>query len=59
MKILGIAIIALALYILQKKIYEKLWDKHLNVSVSFSQKGISEGEKGEILEVIENRKYLP
>ncbi len=59
MKILGIGLIALLLYVLQRKIYEKLWDKHLKVSVSFAQKGISEGEKGEIIEVIENRKRLP
>lgn len=59
MKILGIGIIAFLLFILQRKVYERLWDKNLKVSVSFAQAGIREGESGEVVEVIENRKYLP
>ena len=59
MKIIGLGIIAFLLYILQQKIYKRLWDKHLKVSVSFVQKGIHEGDTGEIIEVVENRKYLP
>jgi len=59
MKIIAIGILAVILFLLQSKIYEKLWNKNLKVSVSFAQKGISEGEKGEVIEVVENRKYLP
>lgn len=59
MKIVGIGLVAFLLYALQRKIYEKLWDKDLKVSVFFKQKGIAEGECGEIIEVIENRKKLP
>ena len=59
MKILGLGITAFFLFALQRRLYEKLWNKNLKVAVTFSQKGITEGEKGEIVEVIENRKRLP
>ena len=59
MKIFGIGLVAFALVMLQLLIYKKLWDKNLKVSVFFQQSGISEGEKGEIVEVIENKKRLP
>lgn len=59
MKIIGIGIIAVLLFLLQGKVYEKLWNKKLKVSVSFAQKGIMEGEEGEVLEIVENRKLLP
>lgn len=59
MKILGLGIIAFLLFVLQRKIYEKFWSKNLKVSVAFSQKSLTEGDEGEIAEVIENRKWLP
>lgn len=59
MKIIGIGLIAYLLYALQRRIYEKLWNKDLKVSVFFKQKEIAEGDSGEIIEVIENRKKLP
>ena len=59
MKIIGIGLAALVLFLLQIFIYKKLWDKNVQVSVFFKQTGISEGESGEIVEVIENRKWLP
>ncbi len=59
MKIIGIGLIAYLLYTLQCRIYEKLWDKDLKISVFFKQKGIAEGDNGEIIEMIENRKRLP
>lgn len=59
MKIIGIGIVAFLLFQLQRWIYRRLWDKNLKVSVSFAQKSIREGENGEIIEVIENRKRLP
>lgn len=59
MKIIGVGIIAFLLFLLQRKIYEKLWDKNLKVSVAFSQTGVTEGEMGEVVERIENRKWLP
>lgn len=59
MKIIGIGIIALLLFMLQRKIYERYWNKDLNATVFFAQSGIAEGDKGEVIEIVENRKYLP
>lgn len=59
MKIIGIGFIAFVLVVLQCLIYKKYWDKNLLVSVFFQQDGISEGEEGEVIEIIENRKRLP
>lgn len=59
MKIIGIGIVAFVLVLLQCLIYKKFWDKNLHVSVFFHQEGISEGEEGEVIEIIENRKWLP
>ena len=58
-KLLGIGLLFFILFGAQKLIYEKLWKKHLNVSIRFSVGHIFEGEQGELLEVIENRKRLP
>lgn len=59
MKIIGIGIIAFFLVVIQMLIYKKIWSKNLYVSINFQQKAIYEGEEGEIVEVIENRKRLP
>lgn len=59
MKIIGIGIIAFSLVVLQLWIYKRNWAKNLYVSVSFLQDAIYEGEEGELIEVIENRKALP
>ncbi len=59
MKIIGIGIIAFLLFLVELLVYKKFWDKNLKVAMFFKQDGISEGEYGEILEVIENRKRLP
>lgn len=59
MKILGISIVACVLVLLQWLVYKKLWDRNLYVSVFFQQSGVVEGEEGEVIEIIENRKRLP
>ena len=59
MKIIGIGIIAFFLVVLQMLLYKKYWAKNLYVSVRFRQDAIYEGDEGEIVEVIENRKRLP
>ena len=59
MKIIGIGLVVLIMFYLQQILYKKLWDKNLYVSVSFGQTGIVEGENGEVLEIVENRKRLP
>ena len=59
MKIIGIGIIAFFLVVIQMLLYKKYWAKNLYVSVTFRQNAIYEGDEGEIIEVIENRKRLP
>ncbi len=59
MKIIGIGLVAFLLFLLQRKVYQTYWDKNLNVKVFFAQSAITEGEKGEVVEIIENRKRLP
>lgn len=58
-KILGIGLIAFILFILQQQIYRRMWNKHLHISLEFSRLTIFEGDMGELLEVVENRKWLP
>ena len=59
MKLLGICLLGFLLLILQKRVYERLWLKALNVQISFGQSHIFQGEKGELKEIIENKKRLP
>ena len=59
MKILGLGIIAFLLFLLQVKTYRTFWDRHLFVSLDFSKTVLTEGEKGHIIEVLQNKKHLP
>ena len=59
MKIIGIGVIAFSLVVIQMLIYKRYWAKNLYVSIRFKQDAIYEGAEGELVEVIENRKYLP
>lgn len=58
-KLIGIGIIAFFLFILEQKIYKKMWNRKLTVSVRFTSVSIFEGDEGSIQEIIENRKKLP
>lgn len=58
-RILGIGLIAYLLFELQRQLYYRLWKRGLLVQVKFSSAYIFEGETGELLEVIENHKWLP
>ena len=59
MQIIGIGLIAFVLFVLQKTIYEKLWNRELTAAISFGVPSIYEGQSGTLKEVIENRKRLP
>jgi len=59
MKIIGIGLLSLLLLWFQRKLYGKLWNKNLNIRLEFKEKSLFEGEKGELLEIIENGKPLP
>ncbi|NLP16882.1 MAG: DUF58 domain-containing protein [Clostridiales bacterium] len=50
---------AVLLYKLQEYLYRKLWNKGLNVDLSFSKDAAIEGEELSLIETISNRKLLP
>lgn len=58
-RLLGIALLFLILFLGQRILYQKLWQKDLRIDIRFSQDHITEGEQGELKEVVENRKLLP
>ncbi len=57
--LLTIGIVAWLLYMAQVKVYQKLWNRNLSVKIRFKNREVFEGEKGELLEVVENKKHLP
>lgn len=59
MKILGIGLIVFVLFAVQQWCYRSMWNRNLRVSLVFGRKTMFEGEEGELLEVIENRKRMP
>ncbi len=58
-KILTIGLFAYLLFLLQRKLYGILWQKNLGIRLEFTEASLFEGEKGELLEIIENGKRLP
>ncbi len=58
-QLIGIGCIAFLLFVAQKIIYQKLWNKHLTATITFASKSIFEGQEGQLKEIIENRKRLP
>ena len=58
-RLLEIGLLFFLLFVLQNKLYARLWRLHLSVSVMFTRDHIYQGEWGELVEVIENRKRLP
>ncbi|MCD7807467.1 MAG: DUF58 domain-containing protein [Lachnospiraceae bacterium] len=57
--LITVGIVAWLLYMIQLKVYQKLWNRNLSVKIDFSCREIFEGEQGNLLEVVENRKHLP
>jgi uncharacterized protein (DUF58 family) len=58
-RILGVGLLAFLIYIAQRYLYRRFWQQGLHVELLFSSSAVVEGEGGELLEVIENRKLLP
>lgn len=58
-QLLQIGLVAFLLFCVQQKLYKSRWNKNLTASISFQSHSIVEGEQGNLLEVIENRKRLP
>lgn len=59
MTILFIVLLAGAFYLLQKFLYRRFWNTGVSVNITFEKSEVTEGEKNTLLEVIENRKWLP
>ena len=59
MVIIVIAVVAGGLFALQKYLYRKYWQKGVEVLLQFDREAVTAGEYVNLLEVIENRKYLP
>ena len=58
-KLLGVGLLFFLLFLLQKMIYRRLWNKNLTVDISFAREHIFEGEESELKEIIQNKKKLP
>lgn len=59
MVIIFAALLALGIFILQRKIYIRLWKKGVTVSLNFEKSVVRAGEEVKLIEVVENRKRLP
>ncbi len=59
MNILLALLIAYILYFIQDRVYNRIWNKNLDVDVSFSHKTGVEGDSSTLKEVITNGKVLP
>lgn len=58
-KLLAVGLSFFLLFLLQRTVYQRLWQKHLKVEVAFAKEHIWEGEQSELKETVENRKRLP
>ncbi|WOO35235.1 DUF58 domain-containing protein [Anaerocolumna sp. AGMB13020] len=59
MELVAAAIAAYLIYILQKYLYRKFWDKNLSVELHLSKDTVVVGEELTLVETITNRKLLP
>ncbi|MBQ8280860.1 MAG: DUF58 domain-containing protein [Lachnospiraceae bacterium] len=59
MHILLIVVLVLLFIKGQTWVYNNLWDKKLNVNVSFSKRMVEEKEEFQVVEIVENGKKLP
>lgn len=58
-KLLGIGLLFFLLFAAQRLMYQRLWQKDLHINIRFAQGHLTEGEQGELKEIIENRKRIP
>ncbi len=58
-KLFGIGLLFFLLFLLQKEVYRRLWNKNLTVDIRFAREHIFEGEESALKEIIQNRKRLP
>ncbi|MCM1191875.1 MAG: DUF58 domain-containing protein [Butyrivibrio sp.] len=58
-KLSGIGLLFFLLFLLQKAVYRRLWNKNLTVDIRFVREHIFEGEESALQEIIRNEKKLP
>lgn len=59
MNILFAALGIFILYLLQRKLYQRTWNKNLTVEMKYSRETAVEGEEAALIEVLTNDKKLP
>lgn len=59
MLLLATILCAFLLYQAQGFIYQKMWSKHLDITISFDKENCGEGENNTLTEVITNNKWIP
>ena len=59
MVVLIVLLGAALIYVLERFIYKKYWNRGLDIRVNFEGSSAFEGETGELVEVLENRNFLP
>lgn len=57
--VFGIMTALAAVLVVQRLFYQWFWDRGLEAKLYFQGKRLWEGEQGELVEVVENRKFLP
>ena len=59
MSILFAALALFILYLTQRTLYMRIWDRDLNAAVTYSRETAVEGEDAALVEVVVNNKKLP
>ena len=57
--ILVLFVLAFVLFLLEQRIFEKVWDQNLEISLCFEDDAIYEGDTSVLNEIIENKKIIP
>lgn len=59
MNLIVAIVIAILVYVVQQRMYARLWNQNLEVSIAFEDEYVEVGEKSALQETIRNGKFLP
>ena len=59
MPIILIPIVLFLLYMAQRRIFNRYWQRGLMAELSFDQEAVTEGDEASLTEVITNRNFIP
>lgn len=59
MPIFLIPFVLLILYVIERSLFHKYWERGLSVSLDFAKEAVTEGEETGLVEVITNRNFIP